>query len=62
MEADANADFAATDLLAPETRWWAKDGLWALETTNPNSRGSLHGAILSESKADLLFVQETKIF
>ena len=36
-------------------------GLWAIESANANSWGSLKKLVLGDSKADILLAQETKI-
>jgi hypothetical protein len=44
-----------------ENQWWAKLGMFALETSNGNSWQSLNSAVVQRSKADVLFGQETKL-
>jgi hypothetical protein len=41
--------------------WWVKQGLWAIETCNVNSWESGRSAMLSRSKADVVFLQETRL-
>ena len=42
--------------------WWVQRGLWALETCNVNSWESGKSAVLAKSKADVVFLQETRLF
>ena len=42
--------------------WWPQFGMWAIDTGNGNSWGTLHAAVAKRSKADILLGQESKIF
>ena len=50
------------DDIEVEEAWWVQRGLWAIETCNANSWESGKSAVLAKSKADVVFLQETRFF
>ena len=56
-----NQPFAAHDKVQVDEPWWVSQGLFAVESANGNSWKSLNASVLTKSKADIIFGQETKI-
>ena len=64
--AAAQLDDGKLDSICPETAllgdcWWQEFGMWALDTGNANCWKSFKGSYAANSKADVVFGQESKI-
>ena len=44
-----------------DSRWWQGRGLWAIDTVNASSWGSLKDLVLMRSQADIVCAQEARI-